>query len=226
MMNGKNSYYFSHDSNARNDEKILMLRAEHGWEGYGIFWVMVEMMFENTNTQLQHNKIRGLSVSYNIDITLLENVIKTCINEGLFVSDGTFFWSESLLNRKALFQESKNKRSEAGKKGMASRWKGHVSKGSDNNVITKDNKERKVKERKVKSNGKFTPPSLDEVVSYFKEKGYSIESGKKAFEYYNVGDWIDSTGKKVKNWKQKMQGVWFKPENKSTASKPLVPEIK
>ena len=61
---------------------------------------------------------------------------------------------------------------------------------------------------------KFIPPSLDDVVSYFQENGYSNKSAKQAFEYYNVADWHDSTGKKIKNWKQKMRGVWFKDENK------------
>jgi hypothetical protein len=32
--------YFSHDANARHDEKILELRAELGWEGYGTFGLM------------------------------------------------------------------------------------------------------------------------------------------------------------------------------------------
>ena len=99
----KEAYYFSHDANARNDEKVLMLRAEHGMEGYGIYWALLEMMFESTDTTLSHDKLRGLSVSYNVDITLLESVINTCISERLFVSDGDKFWSESLLRRKGKF---------------------------------------------------------------------------------------------------------------------------
>ena len=67
----------------------------------------------------------------------------------------------------------------------------------------------------------FTPPSISEVKEYFKEKGYSEQSAIKAFDYYDVADWKDSKGNKVKNWKQKMQGVWFKEENKTkkTSSK-------
>ena len=38
----KVSYYFSHYANAHHYEKILELRAELGWEGYGIFWAMSE----------------------------------------------------------------------------------------------------------------------------------------------------------------------------------------
>ena len=66
----------------------------------------------------------------------------------------------------------------------------------------------------IKKTKGFAPPTLLEVKEYFKEKGYSDASAIKAFNYYEAGDWKDSKGQKVKSWKQKMQGVWFKDENK------------
>jgi len=59
------------------------------------------------------------------------------------------------------------------------------------------------------------PPSKEEVIDYFIEKGYRSDVGAKAFDYYDAGDWKDSRGKAVKCWKQKMIGVWFKPENEA-----------
>jgi hypothetical protein len=73
----------------------------------------------------------------------------------------------------------------------------------------------------VADSKKFTAPSKDQVIEYFKENGYSPDAGAKAFEYYNVADWKDSKGSKVKNWKQKMRGVWFKDENKQTNQSPV-----
>jgi hypothetical protein len=61
---------------------------------------------------------------------------------------------------------------------------------------------------------RFIPPSFNDVLFYFQEKGYNDDSAKKAFDYYDAHNWHDSRGKKIKNWKQKMIGVWFKPENK------------
>jgi hypothetical protein len=58
----------------------------------------------------------------------------------------------------------------------------------------------------------FIPPAKEEVVDYFNEKGYTEEAAKKAYEYYAEGGWKDSKGKPVKNWRQKMIAVWFKPE--------------
>lgn len=74
-----------------------------------------------------------------------------------------------------------------------------------------DNNEKNENKRVV---NKFTAPQLLEVESYFIENGYTKESAIKAFNYYNVANWKDSNGKQVKNWKQKMQSVWFKDENK------------
>jgi len=67
---------------------------------------------------------------------------------------------------------------------------------------------------------RFIPPSISDVKEYFLEKGYTEQSAIKAFNYYEVANWVDSQGVKVKNWKQKMQGVWFKPENKAQSTQP------
>jgi len=40
------SYYFSHDGNAHNDVKLQFLIDELGMEGYGIFWYLIESLFE------------------------------------------------------------------------------------------------------------------------------------------------------------------------------------
>ena len=54
----------------------------------------------------------------------------------------------------------------------------------------------------------------NEVIDYFIINGYKKEIAIRAFNYYNEANWHDASGKKVLNWKQKMQSVWFKPENK------------
>ena len=72
----------------------------------------------------------------------------------------------------------------------------------------------KVKKSKVYKKKKFIPPEIKDVIKYFSDNGYTKESAQKAFGYYDVANWKDSTGKQVLNWKQKMRGVWFKDENK------------
>lgn len=86
----------------------------------------------------------------------------------------------------------------------------------ENDAIREDKRiEEEIKEDEKKDKRKrFTPPSQIEVVDYFNQNGYSNESAIKAFKYYETGNWKDGKGNQVKNWKQKMQSVWFKEDNK------------
>ena len=93
---------------------------------------------------------------------------------------------------------------------------------------TIDNKEYKIDNKEEESNKEnrkiFIPPALSDVQSYFQENGYSLESANKAFNYYATNNWADSKNNKIKNWKQKMIGVWFKEENKiKLATKKITP---
>jgi hypothetical protein len=63
-------------------------------------------------------------------------------------------------------------------------------------------------------NKQYNNITIEQIIIYFDENGYSEISAKKFYDYYAVTNWVDSKGKKVKSWKQKAQSVWFKPENK------------
>lgn len=58
----------------------------------------------------------------------------------------------------------------------------------------------------------FIPPTLEEVVKFFTENGYTVKAGTICWNYYTDGDWIDSQGRPVQNWKRKVRFNWFKPE--------------
>jgi len=80
---------------------------------------------------------------------------------------------------------------------------------------SRDTSASKPSRKPVKQKTKMEPPSLADVVEYFKAKGYTAEAAERAYNYYAVADWKDSKGNQVKNWKQKMISVWFKPENEA-----------
>lgn len=48
----------------------------------------------------------------------------------------------------------------------------------------------------------FTPPTLENVKEYAKKRGRE-DIANMFFDYYSEGNWIDSSGNKVRNWKQK-----------------------
>lgn len=63
---------------------------------------------------------------------------------------------------------------------------------------------------------KFIPPTLQEAEDYVREKNLSVDP-EWFINYFEAGEWKDSNGKPVKNWKQKMwtlhrlQQGWGKP---------------
>lgn len=57
-------------------------------------------------------------------------------------------------------------------------------------------------------------PTIEEVRLFFYENSFSEQLADKAFKHYDLAGWKDTNGKIVKSWKQKMNTVWFKDENK------------
>lgn len=55
---------------------------------------------------------------------------------------------------------------------------------------------------KVNNSMRFTPPTIDEVKAYVAERGNRIDA-QRFYDYYEAAGWKDSSGKSVKNWKQK-----------------------
>ena len=45
----KETFYFSHDYASRSDEKIKKLIFKYGMEGYGVYWAIVEDLYQNNN---------------------------------------------------------------------------------------------------------------------------------------------------------------------------------
>jgi hypothetical protein len=82
-----------------------------------------------------------------------------------------------------------------------------------------------IEERKneKKDIGKFIIPTLEEVLAYFEEHKYKKTEAEKAYHFYNNRNWSDSNNRPVKNWKLKMQEVWFKEENKIKVQAPIIP---
>lgn len=50
----------------------------------------------------------------------------------------------------------------------------------------------------------FTPPTLDEIKDYCLNVRHNSVDYQKFYDYYNAGEWKDSKGNKIKNWKQKV----------------------
>ena len=138
--NAKDVYYFSHDCNARNDEKILAMRSVYGLEGYAMFFMIVEIMREQNEYKLEMNKYiwSTLAMQMHTDASKVQKFVEDCINEfQLFVLKDEFLYSESLIKRMNLFKEISEIRSKAAKK----RWEN--ANGMQNECKSNANAEQK-----------------------------------------------------------------------------------
>ena len=105
------SYYFSHDGNAHSDIKMQYLIADLGMEGYGIFWYLIESLFEaGGHLPMDYVKI----LAKNMGTT--EPKVKVVIEKyDLFeITDNTFF-SNRLLQSILNLVEIRHKNSVKGK---------------------------------------------------------------------------------------------------------------
>jgi hypothetical protein len=135
----KDTFYFSHDYNVRNDEKIKRLIRKHGMIGYGIFWSLVEDLYNNAN---------ALRTDYDFiayDLRCECDIITSVIRDfDLFVFNGDYFGSKSVQER----LDQRNSKSESARKSASYRWNNANALQTESDSNAK--KERKGKEIKGK----------------------------------------------------------------------------
>ncbi len=141
--------WFKHDYSARNDEKILELRAEYGWKGYGLFFGLVESMCETETGCIDTERIGGLSVGYGLPKDELLTFIEFCLDIELFYED-----EEGLVKNKRVIEhlEHMNTLKEAGKKGAQKRWNKQKDRGANGEANNNPNADKirldKIREEK------------------------------------------------------------------------------
>jgi hypothetical protein len=144
----KESYYFPHDYNAHEDEKIIKLLRREGHEGYGIYWHLVELVAASSEARLKIEDIEDIAFAMRLDCERIKSII---FDFELFKIDEKFFWS----NRLVKFFKEKEKKSEAARKSAKVRWN-KENKGYANAMRTqcernaiKERKGKEIKEKKT-----------------------------------------------------------------------------
>lgn len=137
--------FFSHDSNARNSDKLIPLRAKLGAEGYGIYFMILERLREEpTYTSVKDYNM--LAFDLRVDAAKVKAVVE---DFGLFVftDDGKYFYSEGFIRRMKI----KDQQSQSAQKAAEIRWAKEREKKKlmraqcERNANAVQEKERKVK---------------------------------------------------------------------------------
>ena len=115
--------YFNHDSTARNDYRIIKLRATLGYEGYGVFWAVLELLFAEEN-KICINQYDILAYGLQCDSKILKQVIE---DFDLFVIEDGCFYSKRLNNH----IDTINSKSIKAKESASKRWNNENAKRTD-----------------------------------------------------------------------------------------------
>ena len=187
--------YFPHDSNARNDIKLIKVRAKYGYEGFGIYFALIELLFTENN-KLCVDDFETLAFGLNCNVDTLKDII---LNFDLFIVDDNCFYSKRLDNT---FDEI-NKRSLKASENAKKRWSNANAMRSHSNGNASKVKESKVKKSKLNK--------IEDRIHDFKKSVYS----HKDFDDKDKEDFF-------LYWTEKnSSGTRFRAEMQKTFSIPL-----
>jgi chemotaxis protein histidine kinase CheA len=167
----KDTFYFPHDYNARANKHIKALLQKHGILGYGIWWAIVEDLYNNANALPTHYG----SIAY--DLRVDESVIKSVIEDfDLFIIDGNEFYSDNVQRR----LDERNNKTVKAKESALKRW----NKCERNaNAMQSQSEGNAIKEKKGKE--------IKEDISSIEQKKQKFTEGLKPF--------VDEFGKELCN---------------------------
>lgn len=132
----KSTNYFSHDSNARNDEKLVRLRMKHGAAGYGVYFMIIERLREEANYMCSTD-YDMLAFDFRVDAALVQAVVED-FELFAFTEDNKCFYSESFKRRMGMKDEVKERRVASAKKAAEKRWNSAESNSEENTGNAKD----------------------------------------------------------------------------------------
>lgn len=183
----KDTYYFSHDYNARNDKKISALVREFKSSGYGIFWATCEMMHEEGGTlEFDELTLEAIAKDINEDAELVKNVLDKCVEKyKLFTKQDILLQSSRVIRNLETKNEKKAVKAEAGRlggiKSGESRRNNNLSKQNEavlQPASSNEPNESKVKEIKESKGNESIPANNLWFLQYYHSK-YDVY--KKAF---------------------------------------------
>ena len=207
----KNSYFFPHDFNARTDEKIIELIRVKGWEGYGLYWGIIEKL---------HGAGGYLILNYEsiaFDMRTQCDCIKDLIhNFDLFEINDTKFTCQRVLRN----LEYKENKSQKGRESAIKRWKNANPMPSQcqPNAINDINDINKTKQYKH-----FHPPTLIEVKKYCQERTNKVDAAK-FINFYESKGWMIGKNK-MKSWQAAVRTWEIKEEQYKPIKTTQVSEV-
>ena len=133
--------YFSHDANARNSDKLLAVRIKHGAEGYGIYFMILERLREESDYTSSTN-YDVMAYDFRVDSDKIRSIVED-FDLFEFNEDGSRFYSPEFNERMEMKDKKKEKISRAATVAANKRWSKKNSNSSKNKSDKKDDDDNK-----------------------------------------------------------------------------------
>lgn len=140
ILNMKETFYFSHDYNARSDWKLVKVMMKHWVAGIWAYWCIIEMLYEE-QWYLSIKEYDRISFELRVSYEMIQSVIN---DYWLFNKDDDNFWSNSVLDR----LKQRMDKSEKARISVQKRW--DKKKEENTNVLQTNYDSNTIKERKGK----------------------------------------------------------------------------
>lgn len=209
-MSSRDTFYFPHEYNAKDDPKCERLIWEMGMEGYGIFWALLEVLRVQPDYTYPLANIPIVAYKYRADVDKMRRVV---LDFDLFtIVEDKIFFSNGLLNRMRPMDEARNIARESGKKGAAKRWKNRVENRDPNRVQMATpigplmaSKVNKSKEKEsIKEDCKGEETSADNSAEGMSAGGSAPAPHKYSESFLKFQKWITDNAPRVAKMKEPM----------------------
>ena len=169
--------YFTHQSNSFTDIKIIKMRSKLGIQSYGIFWALLELLFNEEN-KLCIDDYSVLAFTLQCDPDILKQVIE---DFDLFVIEDNCFYSKRLNNH---IEEINNKSNKA-KENANKRWSNANAMQSHSNSNASISISNSISKSKVKKSNYYNDISFPDYydIHYAKRIEQDLNKTKEYHEH-------------------------------------------
>jgi hypothetical protein len=229
----KDAYYFPHYCNARNDRKIRRVMKSLGVEGYGIYFMLLEVLRDQTEYRYPIEDVDLLAEEFGTSEAKVIAVIK---NFGLFdIDEDEMFFSLNLIKYLEPMFKMRDQRSIAGKASAEARrvkmLEGNkkeipakfdtvndrlttVQRLFNENEQSRVSKEKDSKQKEnIREESKFfaRPKSTadPELLLFFTDNGSTHLEAANFFDYYDSQNWMKANNMPISNW-QSLASNWIR----------------
>lgn len=208
------------------DSKLDLIEAEFGVTGFGVVVHLLQEIYGQEGYYIEWTEEVALLFArkYGLGDSVVSEILAASIKRGMFdqkIYDKYHILTSRGIQKRYFEAVSRRKVLEVDynillvdadllpKNADIKRKNVNIySKNADNSEQSKV-EESRAKKSKVKNKAdkpphtRFSTPTLEEVKEYVRERNSTVDP-QKFFDYFSAGNWIDSKGQPVRNWKQKL----------------------